>query len=87
MKWLIIPTLIFAFLSRNPIKIAIVIAVAVGLWTGKSRQIPATASPSMRALQPYVPYLPALQIVAVFILLGGSLVVIALPGAPPHVAV
>lgn len=77
-RWLIIPTLIFAFLSRQPLPIVLAAAIAVGLWKSKTWRIPPTAPPSIRTLQPVIPYAPALQIAVVFVLLGGSLVVTVL---------
>jgi hypothetical protein len=76
--WLVVPTALFAFLSRNPIQIGVATVIAAALWAAKSRQIPATASPAVRNLQPLVAFAPALQIAVVFVLLGGSLVVMVL---------
>ncbi len=76
--WIVVPTAVFIFLSRQPVPIAIVVAIGGALWWGKTYQVPPTASPTMRDLQPWLPWGPALQIPVVFVALGGSPVAVAL---------
>jgi hypothetical protein len=77
----IVPTLLFAFLSRELVPILIVTVIAGGLWWAKSQPIPATAPPLVRGLQPFLPYAPALQVAVVFAMLGGSIVVVVVIAA------
>lgn len=78
MWWIIGPTLLFAYLSRNPVSILIVAAIGAGLWTAKSRKIPPTADKNIRALEPFLPFAPAFQALVVFVAVGGSIVVVAM---------
>lgn len=75
MWWVIGPTLLFAFLSRSVVEIAIVAILGAGLWIGKTKDMPPTVDARVRAWQPYV---PAVQILVVFVMLGGSLIVVAM---------
>jgi len=78
MWWIVIPTAIFIFLSRQPVPIVIVVAIGAGLWILRTRQLGPSAPPALRAIQPLVPYAPALQSAVVFVMLGGSLFAILL---------
>jgi len=76
--WVAAPTLLFAYLSRDPVQIAIVAALGAGLWVARTKQIPPTADNNLRALEPYLPYAPAFQIVVVFVMVGGNIIVVAM---------
>jgi hypothetical protein len=76
--WIIIPTAIFIFLSREPVPIAIIVAMGAGLWIGRTKQIPSTADANIRGLQPLVASAPLLQIPIVFVALGGSVITVVL---------
>ena len=76
--WVVVPTVVFAFLSRNAVEIAIVTTIGAGLWIGKTKQFPPTVDERVHALQPYMPYAPAFQILVVFVMLGGSIIVVAM---------
>ncbi len=70
--WVIIPTLLYAYLSRDPVRIAILTAIGVGLVLAQRRpEVPASARP----------YLPLLQLLMVFIFLGGNPIVVVLVAA------
>jgi hypothetical protein len=70
--WIVVPSAIFIFLSRGLIPICIVVAIGTALWVMRTKQISPAASPSLRAVQPFLPYAPALQCPVVFVMLGGS---------------
>jgi hypothetical protein len=70
--WLIVPTLIYAFLSRNLVNTLILAVIAGGLRYAQTRpEVPTGVRP----------YLPLLQPVLVFLFLGGNPLVIAVVGA------
>lgn len=70
--WIIIPTVIFAFLARDPIMTLALAAVGVGLKVAQTHpKVPAQVRP----------YLPMLQPLVTFIFLGGSVLAVALVGA------
>jgi len=70
--WIIIPTLVYAFLSRDVVTTLILAALGAGLGYAQGRkEIPAKVRP----------YLPLLQLLLVFIFLGGSLIVVLLVAA------
>jgi hypothetical protein len=76
--WVIVPTLVYAFLTwrelagAGAIKTAVVAALGAGLWYAQSRpEIPAR----------WRPLLPYLQVLVVFVFLGGNPVAVALVGA------
>jgi hypothetical protein len=76
--WIIGPTILFAYLSRNPIAIAVVAAIGAALWIARNKDIAPTADKNIRALQPYLPFAPAFQVVVVFVMLGGNLIITAM---------
>ena len=76
--WLIVPTAVFAFLSRDPVMIGVVAAIGVGLWLVKTRPLPANAPPWAVRLHPFAPFAPAVQIPVVFVFLGGNPIVVGL---------
>jgi len=70
--WLVIPTLIFAFLTRDIVRILILAIIGAGLKYAQTRkEIPSGVRP----------YLPFLQPVVVFFFLGGNPIVIIGVGA------
>lgn len=76
--WVIVPTLLFFYLSRKPVPMVIVALIGLGLWIARTKSIPATADKNLRALDPFLPFAPAFQAVIVFIMLGGNPIVVAL---------
>jgi hypothetical protein len=70
--WIIIPTLIYAYLSRDVITTLVLAALGACLAFAQSRkEIPARVRP----------YLPLLQLLLVFIFLGGSPIAVLLVAA------
>ena len=69
--WIVVPTAIHAFLSRSW-PVLFVVAIGCGLWWLRTRGLPASAPPRLRALSPYLPWAPALQLVVVYVALGGN---------------
>lgn len=66
--WLIVPTVTYAFLSRDVLKIILLTGIGLGLrWAQGRSELPATVRP----------YLPLLQPIAVFFFLGGNPLVLA----------
>jgi hypothetical protein len=67
--WIIITTLVYIYLSRDVVTTLILTAVGVGLaWAQTRKEVPASIRP----------YLPLLQLILVFLFLGGSPIAIAL---------
>jgi hypothetical protein len=67
-RWLIVPTLAYAFLAHDILNTLLLAALAVGLAVAQTRpEVPARA----RA------YLPFLQVLAVFVFLGANVVVVS----------
>jgi hypothetical protein len=61
--WIIIPTLVYAYLSRDVVMTLILAALGAGLgFAQRRKEVPAKVRP----------FLPLLQLVLVFIFLGGS---------------
>lgn len=76
--WIIIPTVIFAFLARDVVMTLLLAAVGMGLRVAQSHpKVPAQARP----------YLPLLQPLVTFIFLGGNVLAVALVGAGVAAAV
>jgi hypothetical protein len=70
--WLIVPTLVYAYLTRNALYTLLLAAIAVGLKVAQARpEVPEKARK----------FVPLLQIPMVFIFLGGSIVAIAVAAA------
>lgn len=78
-RWLIVPTAIFVFLSRQLVPIAVVAACAAGLWGVRTNPEPVAAQ--WPASRPYLPWAPALQTLVVFVMLGGNPIAVAVIGA------
>ena len=76
--WVVGPTLLFAYLSREPAPILIVAAIGAGLWWLKTYTPPPTADKNLLALKPFLPFAPGFQIAVVFVAVGGSIVAVAL---------
>lgn len=69
--WLIVPTVFYAYLSRNPFTILVVTLIALGLkWAQSRNEVP----------DPFKPYLPLLQLIVVYDFLGGKVTVLAIVG-------
>lgn len=75
--WIVVLTAFFAFLSRQPIPIAIVAVIGAGLWWLKARPESLGGTPMLIKLRPYAPWAPALQLIVVFVGLGGSAIAVA----------
>ena len=70
--WIIIPTLIYAYLSRNLVTTAILAVLGAGLAYAQTRkEVPAVVRP----------FMPLLQVVLTFVFLGGSPIAVALVAA------
>jgi len=67
--WLVVPTLIYLFLTHNVLNTVVLAAIAVGLHVALTRpEVPVSAKP----------YVPLLQTVAVFVFFGGNIVVLGI---------
>ena len=70
--WIVIPTVIYAYLSRNPVPIAILSILGAGLAFAQTRrEVPAVVRP----------FLPMVQVLLTFVFLGGSPFALALVAA------
>lgn len=76
--WVIVPTLLFFYLSRQTVPMVIVALIGAGLWFARTRKIPANAGRNLQMLAPFLPFAPAFQVVIVFVMLGGNPIVAAL---------
>lgn len=76
--WIVVPTLLFAYLSRQIVPIVIAAAVGAALWWLKNYKVAPRADKNVRALEPFFPFAPAFHIAVVFIMLGGSIIVVGM---------
>jgi hypothetical protein len=75
--WVIVPTLLFFYLSRRMVPMVIVTVIGAGLWIARTKKIPSTADRNLKALEPFLPFAPAMQAFIVFVMLGGNPIVTA----------